>query len=1060
MSFRLKYRVIFFILLVTGLPAAQAQLNLLGKQLDKALLLNAPAVGNYTLQDAFYRNYLQVKNGYPDERAAWIVYSDRENNTTYQNAGRENQPLASLNFMQACFVIGEKNDYLELVEYVPGVNMSKNRKIVADPKYLGWVHKSALLLWNRALRDKMTNHFFKAITAFGSERVFAILPQLVAGDSIRTFSDPFLNRQQGSAVMESLFYLYKESVDGNEYLVGPDPEFLPEQAAKAGLAWVSKDLVRIWGTKGFITLNPELEGHLPFYPFMAAGLPGNSGTTPIAVVTSSDHKQGSTLSHIFPILRYSTSATGQAQITTGLLTDVLDKGNNGILNLAGETLPYEAIRDFGINSAALNIVLVVAGGEKNRQYVNNLNALIESEGWKQSAGTYFNSIKMGAVVYGDYGSACQPSFTPLSADLQEVASFLTAQKRETQGGCDNGNYYQAVYQGISEAAKMLRNYRDESNIIVLYGAGTDESGAIGQAISGLSATKARLLVFQTHNIPNESAYVQFVGAAKDLISKSAYNIIELKKRYLVSNTYSNVVTGQVDYTRGSDTSGRVMFLDYPARALSQGYILFPDNGENMPPYYLPAYLDSLITSIGEDNRRIDNALHGALAQNGTGDTRVKTAFAGYFPEYSGQKLPSTFLKANTLRNQQFLLPARLSLAGSRLQSAQAGLSSGVLLSRREFTGFIQALTELGGEASYPDKEAVVRQILAAVGKAQEGQARITKPLRELTFTEAMGFVTGYFPMDVVWVQTTLDAYRTTSTIPVTVGTAFLEECRRKAGWLRDQYNNRDLQYTSNGNVYYLVKAPNLPVSPVSTAMAVEDAGFFESLTPVQEEIPASLSPAAIASPASAGADESTSHAGRVANRVNTPESNMAQEEKISNKAIPREPAHNTPTLDIGNINADLGQLQPAIRKTSAAGFQEVADTGTNTRSKSVTSEIASSEGATSATVRAEASVNENPTSDSSIIDPSAREGSDTGVGSAAATSPQLFSEGNPEQVGSGEEIGEAAPPTDIHSIRNALEAVSGGKTDETVDEKSKSPQKNQQKKKKRKERSGTMADED
>src|SRR5690606_11171814 len=39
-------------------------------------------------------------------------------------------------------------------------------------------------------------------------------------------------------------------------------------------------------------------------------------------------------------------------------------------------------------------------------------------------------------------------------------------------------------------------------------------------------------------------------------------------------------------------------------------------------------------------------------------------------------------------------------------------------------------------------------------------------------------------------------------------------CRNKAAWLRDQYNNPRLQYHSNGNVYYLIKSPNLPVSPV------------------------------------------------------------------------------------------------------------------------------------------------------------------------------------------------------------------------------------------------------
>src|SRR5690606_26617573 len=218
------------------------------------------------------------------------------------------------------------------------------------------------------------------------------------------------------------------SADGNEYLIGPNPEFLPDQASDAQLGWISKDLIRIWGTRGFITLEPELGGHIPFYPFMAGGRPGNSSSAAVAVAGVGNDLSVSGLSRFFPILRYSTTADGRAQLVTGLLTEALDKGGSGIFNLAGETLSYEAIQDFGAKSSALNIVLVVAGGEKNRQYINNLNTLVESDAWKRSAGRYFTSVKMAAVVYGDYGPQCRPSFTPLTADLDEITAFLSAQK--------------------------------------------------------------------------------------------------------------------------------------------------------------------------------------------------------------------------------------------------------------------------------------------------------------------------------------------------------------------------------------------------------------------------------------------------------------------------------------------------------------------------------------------------------------------------------------------------------------------------------------------------------
>src|SRR5690606_9815725 len=139
------------------------------------------------------------------------------------------------------------------------------KKIVDNPNYRGWVHKSNLLLWNRALKDRATNYFIKAITAFGTERIFDILPQHVQGDSLLMFTSAFLSQSDGKCGMESIFYVYKESVTGNEDLVGPDPNFLPENAAKSGVGWISKDLVRVWGTQGFISLHADMEGHVPFF---------------------------------------------------------------------------------------------------------------------------------------------------------------------------------------------------------------------------------------------------------------------------------------------------------------------------------------------------------------------------------------------------------------------------------------------------------------------------------------------------------------------------------------------------------------------------------------------------------------------------------------------------------------------------------------------------------------------------------------------------------------------------------------------------------------------------
>jgi hypothetical protein len=790
---------------------ANAQFGLGKKRTERTNILNTPTIGDYTLQDPEYRFSVKLLDGYPDEKSAWIVYSDRDNNTTFQNPGNEKQTLASLNFMQACFVIGEKDDYVELAEYVPRVNMSKGKKTLESPKYLGWVNKNTLLLWNRALKDKGANYYLKTITAFGTQRIFDILQHHVAGDSIVTFANPFLNKPLFKCGMESIFYIYKESVLGNEYLVGPDPNFLPENSAQSGIGWISKDLIRIWGTKGFISLNPDLNATLPFYqtyPFIKNNLPDQD---PIMIVHSPYTTPKSDLEKLYPIIKYSTTRDG-VMINSSFLEDVLDKDKNRVYNISGDLISNEDIETFSAKSSKLNIVLVVSSGRRNGQYINNLQGVLETDAWREAARNNFKEVNIGAVIYKDYGPNCDNAITPLTSDYRAIDDFLQEQRKVENDGCDDNNYYQGMYGGIIKATKMLQAHSNESNIIMVYGSGSDETNRKGEAIRSIQNVKARLLFFQTHNIPNERAYINFVGDAKELISKSAENIIELKKRIIVPNTYSNILNN-VSFI--NDSTGRIQQLDYPKKAISQGLLLFPHDSENMPAKYLADYLDSLITTIAIDNRTIESGIRSAMAQSSSGNTKIKKEFAYRFPKYLNEKIPLDFLKSNTLRNQNFLVPAWMLLRSNDTHNLQTGLTAGVLLSEREYTDFANQLALLGGKGYYNSKDLIVKQISDAIEKAQSLQnTKLEKSIKELTFSEALGFVSGYFPVDPVWRSTTLSEYQSSGKISMNIGKVFLDECKSKAIWLHDHNNNSTLQIKNNGRTYYVIDETHLPVNTV------------------------------------------------------------------------------------------------------------------------------------------------------------------------------------------------------------------------------------------------------
>ncbi len=139
-----------------------------------------PKANNYILPD----ESMELQEGYSLEQERWLVVSDRINNITYKDPGSEMQ-LKSLGFLDLCYVIGEKKGFLELIKYSPKLFKKPKQRFIADRKsaeYLGWVHKSKLLLWRTALKEKSTKYYVKAITCLKNEGAInlkIILPETI-----------------------------------------------------------------------------------------------------------------------------------------------------------------------------------------------------------------------------------------------------------------------------------------------------------------------------------------------------------------------------------------------------------------------------------------------------------------------------------------------------------------------------------------------------------------------------------------------------------------------------------------------------------------------------------------------------------------------------------------------------------------------------------------------------------------------------------------------------------------------------------------------------------------
>ena len=827
--FNMNKKDLLVVLLFCMLPfCAIAQRGLLGKTFKVS---GTPPKGDITLsQEPAYRGTWQFVDGYPENTESWIVYSDRANNFTSQTP-QSDARYKSLGFMQACYVVESKGDFLRLAAYKPGQNLRRGNKMsIEAAEELGWIHKNNLLLWSNSIHEKGTNYNVKAITAFGGERVFTSLPGHVSGDSIITFANPMLNEPLGKTAMGQIFYIYKPSASGNEYLAGPEPGFLPDSSASSGLCWISKDLLRVWGARAFLRLNDEFAKNEPggLFFFEANPLSQNSFKTPAFTYHFDDPALKTPLEKLLPLWEIHNDNAQKTYIRTAVLTDVMDRQQNEVRNVLGSVITYEKYRKMISDNANLNIVFVVDGGARNAQYINQLLNIIQSPDWQKLANSKFRQVKFGGVFYKDQVKNCSNVLFPLNSEVKNLRAFFEAEQKDTNP-CDDNKASQSVFAGLTDAGMLLSKNQDDNNIVVLFGGDGDVSNnaRLGQVISNLSYVNAKLLVFQTYSIGN-AINNNFVIQGRQIIQKTADNIVEMKKSRMVE--YSSSPLNASEFAP-LEAETNIQMLDFPTKSMTQGIIVFPKRGEIMAPGLLETSLSRLIKQISDDNIALEKSLSHAFATQGSRGTTINHSFAWLFPQASKSSLPEEYLRSNTLRKQDFLVPAWITIGADDFEVNRKTLKSGLLLNYGEYQRITSQMENLTSAAD--TRKAIYKHFQNLIKKYNGKSAWGTNKKESLTFSQLMALVTGFYPMDSVWMNTKISAFRSDKNIPLEIATSFLEEARKQHVWLLDNINNPNIRLKNNGNTYYILTHEHLPAftslneSVIQTFTKTEVSGVDE-----------------------------------------------------------------------------------------------------------------------------------------------------------------------------------------------------------------------------------------
>ncbi len=553
-------------------------------------------------------------------KEAWIVYSDREKNASYNTPGGRVK-AKDVDYLDPFLVIGAKGGYLKLVKYTPGI--LRNGKLdYKKAEYYGWMPKSRLLLNCRSETDISSGRRNKSVIAFSDTLPLSGAEACIARDSVKLYKGVEAESMAGHAAPYSIVYRMKRDGREGKTLIAKKAQIKPEDVRQDILGWIDNSLLADIGQG----LHVNMPGVALTGEVQAAQ--GKGGAV---ALTGGMWDKSRFLGGQYPAARYTPVASysvrnGLTAYRMRLLMPVFDNSDNYIINVNGGHISYRQFRDIAESLGRINIIFVLEGKEHTiARFPQVVNAIQNMQPlFEQADGSH--TYRFGCVMAIDDSNRQQlhPVTMPLAPDYSALVNFLA-------GKANNRDRLRPLrlarpWGGIYKAMDMLDKYSGESNLVVVIGEAGYAAEEVDPALADrLAANNCRLLGFQVY-AGDDNASNNFVLDMETMIDSYANAMKKTKGDILVS-------PGQVrqagSYTELGDTKNGYR-LDFPDNSITQGAILFPQKGEYLPLDILTANLDTLVRQVKEDNAGVIRHMSRAFNSVGNNRTRFDRQFALYF----------------------------------------------------------------------------------------------------------------------------------------------------------------------------------------------------------------------------------------------------------------------------------------------------------------------------------------------------------------------------------------------------------------------------------------------
>lgn len=533
-------------------------------------------------------------------RKPWVVYSDRAENAAFVNPGGKVK-AAEVGLLDTFLVIRSKGEYLRLIKYNPA-NIKNNRMAQRKKaEYVGWMHRSRLILSPSSITDIQSGLHDKLLTAIGDTAAI-MQPEayFAAADSLKVFGEPDLQKQTGTMGIHAIVYALKHSEDRRSVLVSKTPALSADKIGEQVIGWVPAAML-------------QKIGHQVFTGTPFAGTPALQKTLRYA-----------------PMIRpYHTDSA--CSFVSGTFERVIDKRDNQVFNINGKGISYTHGNQIKQELKRINVLFAMEQSPRlPEQYPMLLNAIQNLGPFFSGSGESF-TYQFGAAVATRRGMETIPLTTDyemLTDRMVEMASRVT----------DAESTPMPAWKAMRSTLELIGDAPEAVNLIISVGeTGEMQENAPSSIVKALNEKNCRLLGWQLY-ASNDDKYNNYVLQLSNMIDHYA-DYRTKKKR--------NIILYAEQFRRTNllrEAGPNFLMLDYPYSSMTQGGFLFPEKGGTLPMELFAGAVDSIVTQIRADHQLLSESIDRAFASVGNSKDRLDSLLVATYHLPKGMKPEREFKK--------------------------------------------------------------------------------------------------------------------------------------------------------------------------------------------------------------------------------------------------------------------------------------------------------------------------------------------------------------------------------------------------------------------------------